>query len=623
MSDYQNSYNKKLVVRILFLLIPCIIAIAVLLSLSSIFIQNQSSNNIYDLVRKRQLNELSNQKNALLSIVETSQDYIALSVFETGKKICALISFLTKNAINSSDAGNLKKYDDILADLKIVVDVKYFDRAQKTIYSKSFFKEKDVTVVTTPVYLKSVNIGSIELGISKKQYLNQKESLDNEVIELYGMQENALINMLKDIKLNIAKSRNFSISISLIITVIILFVLAVAIYIIISKNIIKTIHHLGNSMKDIALGNGELTKRLHIMSRDEIGKLVYYFNSFVDKLQRIILVIKVSSDKLREVGETLSTVINETSTSEVQIASNINATKSQVEKQFISIQQVAQAIKGITKSIEELNQDLIVQSANITESSASIEEMTTNIKSIYNSLENSNAIFANLKNSAEKGRIIVDKIHESIQKIETYSENLTEINQMINGISSQTNVLAMNASIEAAHAGSVVGRGFAVVANEIRNLAEQSNSKSKEINSILTVLANEIMNVVPQSEKLSDSFIKISDNLKNAFNIESMIKNAITEQFQGSEQILKAISELSEITGKITHASTTMNENGRIITKEIDNLVNFSKEIEGSINEISIGTKEISSTMINITDISVDNKNHILKIDDELKNFKV
>jgi methyl-accepting chemotaxis protein len=279
-------------------------------------------------------------------------------------------------------------------------------------------------------------------------------------------------------------------------------------------------------------------------------------------------------------------------------------------------------MEQITVNIDKLNGHVEKQTASVSQSSSAIEEMLANIQSVTNTLVKNSANVKHLTEAAEVGRTGLQDVATDIQEISRETEGLLEINSVMQNIASQTNLLSMNAAIEAAHAGEA-GKGFAVVADEIRKLAESSGTQSKTISTVLKKIKESIDKIMASADRVLKEFESIDSGVRIVSEQEENIRNAMEEQGQGSKQILEAISQLNGITQQVKGGSMEMLEGSKEVIRESKNLEKVTQEISGGMNEMATGADQINIAVNQVNEISVKNRESIDQLVKEVSRFKV
>ena len=384
----------------------------------------------------------------------------------------------------------------------------------------------------------------------------------------------------------------------------------------------KPLQVVKDSILTIASGNADLTQRIEETSNDEIGDVVKGFNSFTEKLQMIIGDIKKSNAELSEAGGDMSRSVGDNGASIDEIISNISGISGHIDKQVASVNQTTAAVGEIAGNIESLNKMLEKQSEGVAQASAAVEEMIGNIESVNGSVDKMADSFGKLEADAQGGIVKQQAVDKQIKEIEQQSAMLREANTAISSIASQTNLLAMNAAIEAAHAGEA-GKGFAVVADEIRKLSETSSQQSKTIGNQLKNIQGSIATVVSASADSSLALSSVSSQITETDMLVSQIKRAMEEQRSGSQQIISALHNMNDSTVDVKGAATKMNEGNKAILQEVGQLQRFTEAMKASIDEMESGAKKINETGSVLESISGRVRDSIDKIGQEIDQFKV
>lgn len=407
-----------------------------------------------------------------------------------------------------------------------------------------------------------------------------------------------------------------------IILAMIFIIISAGISFLVATSIVKPILSVIAMLKDVSEGEGDLTKRINLTSKDEIGDMAHYFNLTLEKIRSLIIIIKQQSVSLANIGTELSTNMNETAAAMNQISANIQSINGQVINQAASVTETSSTMEQITENIEKLNSHIENQSSDISQSSTAIEEMIANIASVTQTLIHNVENVKHLANASELGHTSLQEVSTDIQDIAKESEGLLEITAVMENIASQTNLLSMNAAIEAAHAGES-GKGFAVVADEIRKLAESSGEQSKTIAVVLKKIKTSIDKIMTSTDAVLNRFEAIDSGVKVVSDQEENIRNAMEEQQSGGQQVLDVIARLNDITQDVRNGSTTMLMGSKKIIGESENLGTLTDEVSNGVNEMSKGVNQVNTAVDRVNNLSNENKEHIDTLVGELSKFKI
>ncbi len=413
-----------------------------------------------------------------------------------------------------------------------------------------------------------------------------------------------------------------SLSKSIFIAFIVMTLISLTIVGVVIRLSIRPLRKLKSAIKQISSQDADLTQRLTVTSKDEVGDVVSGFNGFTEKLHQIIKQIKLSKDGLGEAGSQMSDITQDTAAAITQIIANIESVNGQILNQSNSVDETAGAVNQIASNITSLEKMIENQSAGVSQASAAVEEMIGNIASVNQSVSKMAGSFEELEKNVETGSSKQQDVNSRIDQIQSESEMLQDANTAISAIAEQTNLLAMNAAIEAAHAGEA-GKGFSVVADEIRKLSETSSEQSRTIGVQLDKIRASITDVVSASEESSQAFGAVTMKIKETDQLVRQIKSAMEEQQEGSRQIGQALHSMNDSTVEVRTASAEMSEGNKHILREVQNLQNATATMKESIGEMSAGARKINETGAALSDIANVMQDSINKIGDEIDLFKV
>ena len=390
----------------------------------------------------------------------------------------------------------------------------------------------------------------------------------------------------------------------------------------VARTMVKPVQTVVSALQNIAQGEGDLTVRLPVHGNDEVTDLSEYFNETIAKIGASIRQVGINSNDMEEIGNELASNMTETASAVNEISANIDGVKQQAMTQAASVTETAATIEEIVRTIKQLNSSIETQAASVAQSSSSVEEMVANIASIGQTLGKTDEVIKSLTTATGDGKATLVTSNTVTQKIAEESGSLMEASSVIQHIASQTNLLAMNAAIEAAHAGEA-GKGFAVVADEIRKLAEESSTQGKTITATLKTLSGEIETLSASSKTVEEKFNAIFNLAEQVKEMSTRLTEAMREQENGSREVLTAIKSINSVTIEVQAGSEEMLKGGEGVAEEMQKLDGLTRVITESMNEMASGAVQINNAVQEVSEITQKNKRSIESLAEEVSKFKV
>ena len=401
-------------------------------------------------------------------------------------------------------------------------------------------------------------------------------------------------------------------------TIVVMIVTLILIWIFVYKPLKRT----NKAITNLSSGEADLSVRLPERGGDEFEDLASGVNKFMALLQQLMKDLHLRAGDIKAVIQELGTSSQETASATAEIMANIESVKNQSSNQVNAVQSVSNVIENSSNSMNKLKENIVAQTSDITESSAAIEQMIGNIHSVTDSTEKMSSSFSDLERLIKEGAENVKACSDVIKQVEEKSLVLADANNTIKSISSQTNLLAMNAMIESAHAGEA-GKGFAVVADEIRKLAENSSAQAKAIEENI----KDITDLISEGGRLSDLSQSSFENIDNQVNVVdplvSQISNAMEEQTSGSSQILEALGNMKDESVLVDDSSKLLSDGFVKIDKDMQAVTQISSTVMGSMDEMAAGSKQISQATQIVSELAVKTKDAMSAVDEMLLKFKV
>jgi len=402
--------------------------------------------------------------------------------------------------------------------------------------------------------------------------------------------------------------------------ILVIILIEIFLAIVISRTISKPMNII---MSDTGrLEKGDLSTDISYSKNDEMGLISTFINGAVRAFRTLITSAQEVSEQSMILTTSIVATASESAAATTEINANINSINNKTAMLLEQVDKSNNSTIDIKSVISRFRISVQNQSASIEQSTTAIEEMTSTIQSVAQIAQDRGQAAEILHKVTDNGETQINTTNNLIKEVSQIAEDILNITKIINGIAAQTNLLAMNAAIEAAHAGDV-GRGFAVVADEIRKLAESSSVNAKQINILLKEAGARILSASEASAGSINSFKEVKDEVSVFVQSLSEIAASMAEMSIGSREILTSTSDLTQSMTEISSETEEIVSDVDKIGESMNSVNILTNETTNGISEIQLAIGEIDKSIVDLNDKCIENEELMSKMDQSLKEFKV
>jgi methyl-accepting chemotaxis protein len=360
--------------------------------------------------------------------------------------------------------------------------------------------------------------------------------------------------------------------------------------------ILRPLRKLESKIHDVSRGDGDLTRFLDVGALDEMGQVAQGFNHFMETIRDLVVGIRQTLGNVLAIQQELVNSTSETSSGLVEIKANIEGIQKQIERLDAEIQAATKGVEANLQAIGSMSGQVRDQNERLEGASSSLETMLASVRSVAEVTREKQANTQRLRAVTALGG---EKLRKTTAVVTEVNRNLGDISNLIviiNSISAQTNLLAMNAAIEAAHAGDA-GRGFSVVADEIRKLAEHSASNAKGVGQILKTVVTRIAETNTLAIETGKTFEAVQTEVDEMDTVLGGIVSSTVRLVDDGLEVKTKMDSLRSINEQVLAGAAQVAERSDELASGMTRVSEISSEVRVGMGEIADGTRSIASAV--------------------------